>query len=327
MQDRSPVDDHRSGFESSRTKLIFSGNVVDPTWVYRVEARFDRNGGALTLEDAYAGHVLGGGWTVVAGQLKVPMLREELVYSAHQQAIERSLVNQEFTAGRTQGVALDYRDDAVHVVGGYTDGHPATGGLNRPALLRDTEYSFTLRGEMLASGGWSQFDDLTSWRGDECGVLVGGALHYQQGEYGTIDDETEVLQWSADVSAEFGGSNLFAYAVGRHIDTSMVNLDQFGIVVQGGVFVTDEWELFARYEWGDDDGGAEDLSVVTVGANRYFARHGLKWSLDAGFALNEVTSTWADGFLGAGGELAGWRRDAAGEDGQVVVRSQLQLYF
>ena len=115
--------------------------------------------------------------------------------------------------------------------------------------------------------------------------------------------------------------------VGRHIDATGLDLDQYGVVVQAGYFVSDQWELFGRYEWGDDDTAGPDLSILTAGVNYFFAGHRLKWGADVGVALNEVTGTWGDGFIGAGGDLAGWRTDAPGEKGQVVIRSQIQLLF
>jgi hypothetical protein len=92
-------------------------------------------------------------------------------------------------------------------------------------------------------------------------------------------------------------------------------------VIQGGVFVADQWEVFARYEWSDfDSAGVSDLSVVTVGVIRFFNGNNLKWTTDVGVGLNPVASEFAATALG-------WRADAPGEDGQVVVRSQLQLLF
>ena len=84
------------------------------------------------------------------------------------------------------------------------------------------------------------------------------------------------------------------------------------------MFVTDKWELFAQYLWGDADGEAVDLSVVTIGVNRYVVHHRLKWTADVGIGLSEVGGFWSS-------TGAGWRRDRTGEDGQVVVRAQLQL--
>ena len=78
--------------------------------------------------------------------------------------------------------------------------------------------------------------------------MLGAAVHYQDGEYGTADDELEVLQWTIDVSAEFGGANIFAYVVGRHLDSTTIGLDQNAFVVQGGYFLADDWEIFSRYE-------------------------------------------------------------------------------
>lgn len=329
MQDDSAPDgdSSRAGFENSRTKLRFTGNVVDPNWLFMIEGRFDRGGGTFGLEDAYIARIFGdSGWLAIAGQFKVPMLREELVSSSFQQAVERTLVNEEFTAGRTQGVGVDYRGDAFHLTVGFTDGHPATGGFNMPALAYDTEYSFTARGELLLGGAWAQFDDLPSWRGEESALLLGGAAHYQVGEYGTIADELDVFQWTVDASAEFGGCNVLGALVGRHL-SGAAEADQYGAIVQGGFFLSDHWELFGRYEWGDLDFDDAELSIVTIGATRYFAKHQLKWTTDVGFGLSEVSSMWGGGFVGGGADPTGWRTDAPDEDGQVVIRSQVQLLF
>lgn len=326
-QNDSPTDNNRYGFENTRTKLIFSGNVIDQTWIYRIEGNYSRDDGELSLQDAYMGHAFEGGWTVLAGQFKVPMLREELVGDNSQLTVERSLVNQEFTAGRTQGVALDWRGEQFHVVGGFTDGHPATGGFNSPWSGYDTEWALTSRVEWLAAGTWGQFSQMTSWRGQEFGAMIGAAMHYQQGESGTISDETNVLEWTIDGSFQFSGANLMAYIVGRHIDAPGGKLNQYGAVIQGGYFFTDDLEGYVRYEWGDDDLQGEDLSIITAGVNKYFHKQNLKWTTDIGLGLNEVTEFWVEGFLGQGGDIAGWRADSPGNDLQLVIRSQLQLWF
>jgi hypothetical protein len=162
---------------------------VDPTWVYRVEGNFQRDGGDFELQDAYIGKVLGNGWTVLAGQVKVPLTREFQVDSMYQLAVERSMVEQEFGARRTQGVALAYGGDTVRATFAYTDGHPASGGYNSPWSTYDTEWSFTARGELLLSGSWDQFTDFTSAPGSEQGIMLGGAVHYQVAEFGTPDPD------------------------------------------------------------------------------------------------------------------------------------------
>ena len=342
-------DGHRSGFENTRTKLWFTGHVVNPDWQYVIEADFGSGGGHFNLLDAYIAYDYGNGWKSMVGQWKAPFLREELVDARYQLAVERSLLNSNFTGGRVQGIGVDYRGDQFHVAGAFTNGANRT---NRSALAEDTEYAFTARVEYLHSGTWDQFTDFTSPSGEETGVLIGAAIHVEEEEYGTgfIDpftfdpltggaltapnnNELETLMITADVSVEFGGANLFGAFVYRNLDPSVgTELDQVGFLVQGGYYFNSDWEGFVRYEWADFDipdltvpGGVtvyswDDLSVLTFGVNRYFAGHQAKWTTDIGIALDRVEFFAADA-------RAGYRSDTGGDDGQVVIRTQLQLLF
>jgi hypothetical protein len=316
-QDNSPVDNDRWGFENTRTKLFFSGNVVNPDWMYYIEADFTESG-TFTLDDAYITYNYGNGWKAMMGQFKAPILREELVHSRYQLAVERSWLNEYFTGGRTQGIAVDYRGDQFHFTGSYNDGANTP---NTPWSTRDTEFSFTGRAEVLFQGTWDQFNDFTSWQNEETGFLLGGALHYQVQEYGTpAPDELTVLLATIDASVEFGGANLFGAFVYRNLDDdAMLSSDQFGFLVQGGFFLNEDWELFGRYEFADlDMEGVDDANLVTIGVNRYWAQHGLKWTTDVGFGIDTVPAT---------STITGWREDSVDEDGQIVVRTQLQLLF
>ena len=114
------------------------------------------------------------------------------------------------------------------------------------------------------------------------------------------------------------GANLFASFT--YIDEDVADASPLGVVVQGGVFLTDDWELFARYEYGDADDDSEDLSVITFGVNKYWSKHAMKWTTDLGFGIDEVSGNWDK-------TSVGWREDAPGEDGQFVFRTQLQLLF
>jgi phosphate-selective porin OprO/OprP len=338
-------DDDRWGFEVRRAKLAFSGHVVDPTWKYQIQGAFNRDTksyvtsvgvdfdaedvmtstssitGPFELEDAYIEKDLGNGWYVRFGQFKLPFMHEELVSSKRQLTVERSLINATFSVVRSQAVEVGYEADTFRVMAAYSDGARAA---NTSFLAYDTEYAVTGRVEVVLAGNWKQFDDFASWRGEEFGLLVGGAIHYQGGEFGTTAVEMDTLSWTVDAHAEFGGFNLFVAIVGRHLEfntVGMADLDQIGFVVQGGVFITEDIEGFARFEWGDDDMlGNDELAILTIGATRYFSKHQLKWTTDIGFAFDEIESTWAS-------SGAGWQTDASGMDGQIVVRSQFQLLF
>ena len=75
-------------FRDCRTKLIFTGNVVNPNWTTKIEGDFSRNGGGFTLLDGWIDYNYGNGWQIKAGQFKDPLLREELIADENLQLVE-----------------------------------------------------------------------------------------------------------------------------------------------------------------------------------------------------------------------------------------------
>lgn len=313
-------DEHRAGFENPNTRIRLQGRLAGD-WGYFVQGNFARTtGGGFGLLDAYATYSYDENMTVKVGQFKAPLLREQLLSAGTQLAASRSLIHQTFTAGRTQGIALNYRDGMLNVTGSFNDG---LGGANTSALAADTDWAMTGRVEAKLQGTWGQFEDFTSWDEDEMGVLVGGAAHYQDSERG-IPGTTKMKTFvgTVDAQVEFGNANLFGAFVYRSMDPDVgSSVDQWGALVQGGIFfVPNEWEVFGRLEYGDDDSSFDDMIVGTLGVNRYFHRHNAKWTTDLGWNFNEdLSPTWANG-------AAGYRGNTSG-DREVVLRSQVQLMF
>ncbi len=232
-QDNGPDDDDRWGFENRRTKLIFSGNIIDPSWHYKIQTSAGRDGSGFGLQSAFIAKELGDNWTLRLGQFKPPFMREELTSSSRQLAVERSLVNEEFNQGRSQGVELAYGDDQFKAAVMLNEGFDRS---NSPALAEDTEFGVTARVEALLAGSWGQYKDFTSWPEEATAVMIGAAVHYEQEEFGTgdglfidadgdglddtpNDDETQTFTFTADVSLEFGSANAFAAVVYRDLDS------------------------------------------------------------------------------------------------------------
>ncbi len=360
-QESSPAGTSDStvwGFEVTRAKFMLSGNVVSPEWFYRVDIETSPNAGAIGdsrtgVLEAYSGYDFGNGWKLYGGQFKAPLLFEELVEDQYQQGVERSLVNYMYTGGYTQGIAVDYLGDQWHVVGSWNNGINDTGygggvavGTGTAALAPDTELAFTARGEWLAMGTWDQFKDITSPQGEEMGIRVGAAAHYQMSEAGggVAGRRSELIVMTGDVSVEFGGANVYAqinYSVENYKlplsspDGSGVSAKPWGLVIGGGWYWAEDWELFGRYEWSDrgslgTSGNTDNINIISFGVNKYFAGHNAKWSTDVGIGLTPID-------LGTGvptgtaiAPVTGWRQDNAGavnDDGQVVLRTQLQILF
>jgi hypothetical protein len=310
------TDDSRAGFGLTRTRYGFKGHVVDPSWQFLLWAGYNCEGEAVVL-DAYVTKQINDNWSLTVGQFKLPYLYEYLVSETRLQLIERSLIAGRFCGTYTQGVMLTYENDMFRLRLSANDGAST---INTIWHERTTEYAFTGRAEAKIAGDWKDYTDWEGWPGQNMLLIVGAAIHHEIDEYGTVDDEVENTRWTVDASLEGSGFNLFVALVGNHF-SGATDLDQIGVVIQGGFFVTDKLELIARYEWSDPDLADEDnLSVATVGFSWFFNRHQVRWTSDIGYAFNAVGDTYDSRALG-------WRLDSAGEDGQVVMRNQIQLLF
>ncbi len=199
------------------------------------------------------------------------------------------------------------------------------------ALSKDTAYSFTMRKEWKLLGGWDQFNQFTSPPGSERGMLVGLAWHRQNTELESPLPASELRDrqvfWSVtgDVSMQFDGASLFAaYTYSRLTDFTprvpKVNFHAF--VLQGSTYITNQTELFARYETGSGDEpglGDSELQLFTVGVNHYLDGQDLKLSADIGFSFGEVNGLFAN-------TQAGWNADSS-KDNEALLRTQLQFMF
>jgi len=185
--------------------------------------------------------------------------------------------------------------------------------------------AFSSRVDLKFAGNWGQFTRGQSWKGDGYGVKVGlGAYSLSENTPPGIDATALTL----DTSVNFGGANLTVAYYWNEVDntgTAADGANPTGLVVAGGVFVSDDWELVARYEGSSVDvnfGGAEDFSALTVGGNCYLSRNQSKFSVDFGYAFDAVSAIYAPYAISNN-----WIEDPAGEDGQWLIRTQLSFSF
>ncbi len=324
------VDEDEFGFQIRQARLDFRGHAINPDFTYRLRLAANRSGGDVAMQVATLGYAFNEDWSITAGRFKPGFLREENVSGFQQLAAERSYLADYFTVDYSEGVELAYAVERFRAQAAIHDGSYSSGtDFNNDR----TDTAVVGRIEYVAAGNFKQFGDFTSWSGDEFGLLLGAALAYDIGESGGAD-VADVFKYTLDASAEFGGANLFAAVVGQSFsgDTDGVvdlgGVDQFGVVIQGGVFVVpDRVELFGRYEWMDFDGAVvrangtsatddDDLSIITIGGNYYFQKHAAKFTLDLQYALDPVPFTnTVTGLI------------ASDDDDQIAVRGQFQFSF
>ncbi|MEY3143239.1 MAG: hypothetical protein RLY21_1732 [Planctomycetota bacterium] len=327
-------DNDTWGFQNKRTRLTLAGNIIDPSWTYKVAYYFDYTGDAEfytapfvpangpVLADAWVAKDFGNGFSLTAGQFQSTYNASLEIDAGNLQFIDRSTVAYYFNIGYTQGVKLAWESDALRVQALYDNG-PYTQNRNFTSNSPGYQYGLGARVDWKLAGSWSQFNDQQSWRGEEFGLRIGGAVEWDQVN---TPSSNSAFMATIDSTIDFGGANL--YGAGYLFDPQGNGQNPLGFEVGGGVFVTDEVELVARYEYGDLDGQstatfANTFSAVTAGANWYFSRNRAKLQGSFGYAFDSIVA----GQWTKEGAENNWLQDATGEDGQWTLQAQISVSF
>jgi hypothetical protein len=382
------------GTEIRRAKLSFSGNVVDPSWQYRVTMAYlpagsqvanangsytgsspynvagsnSGNGSASTanLEDAYIVKDMGNGMSLMMGQFKSPFLREELVTSANQLGVERSVVNQMFSTGWTDGVQFTAKNDSLMGMVSFNNGgnnaNFATQNMNNTDGAY-SQYAITGRIQYLAFGNWAQFNDMTSMRGGGQGLMLGAGFNWQHGGnqdegvatggVGSANTDAGFFTYTADASWDLGGANLYGAFfgnftsslptetgnVGPNTNNNGSSIQSYGALIQGGYFISDNTELFGSWQWyetanqGTNNPMSDGNNVFNAQMNNIYSAgvniyltKNVKFTFDTGYAMNGIV--FQGGIYNQA--VAGTNYQTAGNSnsgGQWVGRAQVQLVF
>ena len=358
------------GFSTPRTQIRMSGGVegTDISGFVSLDfgGAFDHGmsagvgatgDGGATLREAYAAWGLDDSWTLLFGQLKNPFSAESSIAPEHSQGVERSLTNSFFDVGYAQGIALNYADDEWRFTTAIADGpsHFFVGNTANSFYTSGSEADISITGRLdwLISGNWDQFSDFASWRGSNTGFRVGVGAHWSQmgntnpalaGAFAGGDSLTATA-WTVDAQYEGDGWGVFASFTSLNADLDLIagsSLDRTdnGIVLQGNIFFTDQFEAFARYDiiLLDDDATAllplaataeDQYATFTVGFNYYLVpeSHAARFSMDVGFGLSDTTGLdtlgftdmQTTGYLGSGA--------AGSTEDEVTLRGQFSLLF
>ncbi len=306
------------GFSFRRVRVIFQGD-FSKQWGYKVDVDMQSDG-TFKPTDVFMSYKQDA-WRFRAGQFKLPILKEELVGDTEQLTVERSTLNAVFTGARSQGVDATYTDKQFRFMGMISD------GLSQSNTTFDSEsndFGITGRGEFLWEGeDFKRFDNFAGWRGKPYTGMAGAAVHYQDGgETGGTTDASN-LTYTVDVSAKGNGWSAFAAAVGRSVETSGgTDFNDMGWLIQGGYFVTDQTEVFARFSHvmpDDDRSSGNDFKEVTVGASHYVfpESSALKVTADVTIGLDDqagassvVSTSSANGLLSSADDQVSFRLQA-----------------
>ena len=344
------LDKWENAFGMPRTKLMFGGNAFGQGLEYYLETGWATNNPdnlsttdnkmVFRLWDAWIKYRLNSDFAIKLGQFTIPFTRESLVRAQNQLAIERTNIDHRMGLGRSTGVELTWASKDSRFMAAYTNGSAALyhdfiyirREPNPPwaAMGKDTLYSISLRYEWKALGGWEQFNQFTSPPGSEKGMLIGIAGHRQNIEKDTSIPAGGIPEgafWgvTGDLSLQFDGASAFfavTYERVTNFNPTVLRANWLGFVAQGSTYISNQTELFARWESGGVDIDAmqgNDLMLLTVGVNHYLDGQDLKLSADLGFSFGDVSVFMMN-------RQTGWRTDTHHMD-EVVLRTQLQMMF
>ncbi len=317
------------GFQIRRLKLILSGHAFTKKFKYKFVLVTNRNGGnAIWEDDAWIQYEFMDDFYVKAGNQKIPFLREELLSSSRQLAVDRSTVTEFFTQNRAIGVNLIYKGfDIVHLQGGFFAGaNTNIIDFNNPA---EADVNLTGRVDAKVFGDWKAAKDYSAWEGTETSLFVGGAFSYQSGGAATSTVGNEYIGWTVDGLFKTGPFSINAAYMGAHLSDISPSRTPQGFLIQGGYFVIpDKLQPYLRYEFLDQDGTApnDNINIITGGFNYYFEKHALKFTADVVYVISGNSDQRIRPF-GASDFSDGLGFGTFSGEGNVVFRTQLQFLF
>ncbi len=322
-------DETTMGFSMRRVKFGVKGNVTD-NMSANIKLAFSRSSGDAILEDAYAKWTINENVMIKFGQFKQSLIHEENISSSRQLASDRSATNETINQNFSQGVEIHFNNESWQWIAGFSDGiNSDNTAYNSPS---EADYSVHARFEKLfGDANWKQFKQFTSFRGANAGGMLGAAIAFQRsGDTNpSAGIATETAIGTIDFSLVGDGWNASVAGIWRNTDIGGApEADDFGFVLQGGVFIADQDEIFARWDtlFPDDSNAPanREFETLTLGWNHYFIpeSHAAKFTLDMNYYLHatsaSVVTTSASG---------GYNLQPSSEGGQVGITAQMQILF
>lgn len=330
---KHPLDETDNGFEMRRLRFGVDGNMFSPDFQYffnwaTVRASGSNTvtttsgsgstavtstgtvsnnlGGVPLLEEAWVKyHIPTTPYSIKLGQIKDPVLHDQIVSSRYQQGAERSLTADIFTNGDsfTEGATFIYDPDTyLRAEAGVNHGMRSA-NTNFLEYPNGNAFNFGVVGrvEYKVMGRWKDYAQIGAVDTKKPLLVFGlGSDYSERGHSGQLvsaadvmyGDETGLNLYGAFVN-RYTTHNFGAYTqspTGASIITpSAIVLnhptEEYSIVAEGGYIIEGKFEPFGRYEFmhvqGDAAGLHNWLNAVTGGVNYYFHGHRVKITVEA----------------------------------------------
>src|SRR5258706_3640909 len=320
-----------SGFEIRRARLDLSGTAFKNI-EYKFQWEANREGGGVSLLDAYVTHMFNNDWGIKSGQFKDPLTHEQLVSASKQLAVDRTMLDNIMGGSlydRVQGVTVIYggadpnKGNPWNIEFGLTDGGPSK---NTNFTKHGFDFGLVARAEYKLMGDWRDYRDFTAKDTKKDLLVIGGAVDWSQAGNANLVLGTVDAQWETTTGLGVYGAILFANRDDAFTGTG--SSTDWGLLAQAGYMLNRSWEVFGRLDITMFDnevalsgGSTEDTFYeITIGANYYLGPdgsygHRAKFTLDLSFLPNGAPAAM-DGI----GVL-----DANDGGTEIMLRTQFQI--
>ncbi|HEX4795980.1 MAG TPA: hypothetical protein VH370_19485 [Humisphaera sp.] len=315
-------DDTQTGFEIRRMKIGLDGNMFSPDFTYFFNWATNRANGTSTVKSSTGATVgtvsngLGGvpileeAWVkykfhntdfyVQAGQLKDPVLHDQIVSSRYQQSAERSLTADIFTNGDafTEGIMGIYDPKGwIRTVAGFNHGMRSANTNFQDFPTNAYNWGVAGRAEVKVMGEWKDYSQVGAVGVKQPLLVFGAGADYS--ERGPANQTVFAIDGQF---AGASGFNMYGAYVGRYTnhnfgipltsstgasfatpnlnDAGKATYENSGLIQVGWLF-NQHLEPFGRFEYmtlrGTPQGSIDnDIPVITTGLNYYFFGHRAK---------------------------------------------------
>ncbi len=311
-----------------RARLKFGGYAYSPKLKYKIElglsnkdlgkASIYTNSAPRMILDAVVKWNFYKGFTLWAGQTKLPGNRERLISSGNLELVDRSLLNKVFNIDRDMGVQLHHKHKINNVV--LKESYSFSIGEGRNYVGKNLGgFKHTYKVEVLPFGDFAakgSYSSVDLKREKKPKLAIAMALDYHdnavktRGNSGSLMEteygffETDILTLFADFMFKYNGWSIMGEYAKRNAPT-LNEHSRYGSPVGESVEVgtganlsigylfDNDWQVATRYTniiWDKNVTGKSAKSQYTMGLSKFIVGHKLKVQSDFGFTEVEDSS-------------------------------------
>ena len=315
----TPGEHTQYGTDLNAIWITLSGTVFSPAWSYGISTSM-YSGGVPSPEYAFLQYEFDDGLFVQAGILSEAFSLEQAISPTEQLGASLSYAAGQFDAGRPEGLLVGKQLDDHRFWLTFSNGW----GQSDIDPLKNQRMGVMGRFEFKPFGDWDSLYSFNPYPESVTdGLLVGIGGAYDWGDY-DVDGPSAVSgdATRATVDLSWQRSGLGLMATGYYQDVPGGGGEggrRWAGVGQGAFFLTPNWDVYVRGEWGTIlDSQQDDVVMATIGTSWF----------PAGNSQVKVTAE----FIQSWGSTVDWLVDGdlgvlQVDEPQSIIRAQVQLAF